>query len=145
MKMVDYTGKLNQHADYLNMLRVLKQKCTYLEYVLLSDDDSFVEKYREQIVSVKGKNKWWGTKSSGKSDVYRLRAVPDMFRDLRKHETFCIFKGTEMGDVAVETSFGWNDIAFFDDRGELPLLYTTTHEGEVMVRDDLHREVSAVH
>ena len=40
------------------------------------------------------------------------------------------------GDVVEETDFGMNDIAFFDDK-DLPLLFTTTHEGYIMIRDDL--------
>ena len=37
-----------------------------------------------------------------------------------------------------DTDFGINDIAFFDDK-ELPLLFTTTHEGYITIRDDLFK------
>ncbi|MGN0142290.1 MAG: hypothetical protein ACI4AD_08670 [Roseburia sp.] len=39
-------------------------------------------------------------------------------------------------DIAVSTDFGINDIAFFDD-DEMPLLFTTTHEGYITIRNDL--------
>ena len=41
-----------------------------------------------------------------------------------------------VGDYAEITEFGSDDIAFFDDN-EIPLLYTTTHEGFIIIREDL--------
>ena len=49
-----------------------------------------------------------------------------IFKDNR---AFCKYIYTAFEDEA-------NDIAFLDDE-DLPLLYTTTHEGIIMIRDDL--------
>lgn len=32
---IDYSGKLNNHIDYLNMLKLLDKKCNYIEIVLI--------------------------------------------------------------------------------------------------------------
>jgi len=35
MELLDYTGKLNDHNDYLRVINKLKKKCKYIEYVLV--------------------------------------------------------------------------------------------------------------
>lgn len=145
MKLADFTGKLNYHDEYLKVLKLLEKTCKYIEYVLIDEDDTiFVEKFEKFIVSVKKKNTWWGTKSAGESKVVRLRSSKEIFNYMEKFETFCIYVCSDKGDVVERTNFGMNDIAFFDD-GELPLLYTTTHEGEVMVREDVKRLLERKH
>lgn len=137
MKLLDYSGRLNNHGDYVRVLRRLEEKCRWIEYVLVSDDDSFVKHFQNSVVSVTKRNKWWGTKSSQKREVYKIKANPEIFNYLRKLETFCLFyPAGDKGDMAEETSFGYNDISFFDDK-ELPLLFTTTHEGYIFIRNDL--------
>ncbi len=137
MELADYTGKLNSHEDYLNILKHLKQKSKYIEYVLVDEDDTrIVDKFKDLVVSVQPKNKWWGTKSSKKSKVYKLTASKELFQYLQRFETFCKYEVTDMGDVAENTDFGFNDIAFFDEK-DLPLLFTTTHEGYIYIRSDL--------
>jgi len=136
MTLVDYTGKLNNHDDYLHVLKHLEHSCKYLEYVLVDEaDTAFLKQFEHLILTSKQKNKWWGTKSGGKSKWYRLKSSQDVFRYCKQFATFCKYINTDMGDVAIETDFGINDIAFFDDH-ELPLLYTTTHEGYIMIRSD---------
>ena len=137
MELKDYTGKLNSHADYLNILKHLKQKSKYIEYVLVDEDDTrLVDKFKDLIVSVQPKNKWWGTKSSKKSTVYKLTVSKELFQYLQKFETFCKYTVSNTGDISENIDFGFNDIAFFDDK-DLPLLFTTTHEGYIYVRSDL--------
>ncbi len=137
MKLVDYTGKINNHKEYLQVIKQLENKCKYIEYVLVDEDEKeFIERFEDLIISEKLKNKWWGTKSSGKSKVYRLKASKEIFKYLSRFETFCRFVSSDKGDTAEETDFGINDIAFFDDN-EIPLLFTTTHEGYISVREDL--------
>ena len=136
MLLTDYTGKLNDHKDYTEILKRLKNKTKNIEYVLVNDDDTeFTDKFSDHIISVQQKNKWWGTKSSHKYKVCRLKASLEMFDYLKKFETFCKYTVSYNGDVAERTDFGINDIAFFDDN-EIPLLFTTTHEGYISVRDD---------
>ena len=137
MKLIDYSGKLNCHDEYLRVLNMLEKKCKWIEYVLVSDDESFVGHFQNSVVSVTQRNKWWGTKSSQKRQVYKIESVPVIYKYLRKFETFCLLYTTEdKGDVVEETSFGDNDISFFDDNS-LPLLFTTTHEGCIFARSDL--------
>lgn len=138
MKLIDYTGKLNSHQDYSRLLKYLQKKCRYIEYVLVDEEDTaFISAFESLVISSENKNKWYGTKSSRKSPVYRLKAAPEIFERLKKYETFCKYiTGTKNGDIPEITDFGINDIAFFDEK-ELPLLFTTTHEGYITVRDDL--------
>lgn len=70
--------------------------------------------------------------------MYRLESSQEIFKYLRTFETFCKYIFSENGDRVENTHFGINDIAFFDDN-ELPLLFTTTHEGYIMIRKDLLR------
>lgn len=141
MKLMDYTGKLNNRSEYLNVINQLESKCQYIEYVLVDEDDTiFIENFKSLILSSNLKNKWWGTKSSQKNKIYNLKSSKEIFKYLRQFETFCkyISNKANYGDIVENTSFGINDIAFFDDK-ELPLLFTTTHEGYITIREDLFK------
>ncbi len=139
MELVDYTGKLNNHNEYLQIMKHLENKCKYIEYVLVDEDDrEFIERFESLVISIKLKNKWWGTKSSGKSKIYKIKASKELFKYLSQFETFCKYIFSDKGDIAEDTNFGINDIAFFDDK-EIPLLFTTTHEGYITIREDLLR------
>ena len=39
MRLIDYTGKLNNHDDYLAIINKLENNCQYIEYVLINDDE----------------------------------------------------------------------------------------------------------
>ena len=67
MELVDYTGKLNNHNEYLKVIEQLENKCKYIEYALVNEDETkFIENFKSLIISLELKNKWWGTKSSKK-------------------------------------------------------------------------------
>ncbi|MCM1400185.1 MAG: hypothetical protein NC225_11975 [Clostridium sp.] len=137
MMLDDYTGKLNSHIDYLKIIKLLEEKSEYIEYVLVDEDNmEMVDKFKEFIVSVQTKRKWWGTKSAQCRKVYKIKVSKELFRYLQRFETFCKFVISDCRDFSEETDFGINDIAFFD-KNELPLLFTTTHEGYIMIRNDL--------
>lgn len=76
MELKDYTGKLNTHAAYLDAITCLEKKCRYIEYVLIMDDTTFVNRFRQYVIGVQAKNQWWGTQSGMQRPVYRLNAVP---------------------------------------------------------------------
>ena len=58
MKLVDYTGKINSHDEYLEILKKLEKKSQYIEYVLVDETDTkFIEKFTSLIVSMTSKNK----------------------------------------------------------------------------------------
>ncbi len=137
MKLVDYTGKLNNHNEYSKILKQLENKTKFIEYVLVDEEEKeFIKRFENLIIAVNSKNKWWGTKSSGKSKIYKLKATKEIFKYLNQFETFCKYMISNQGDMVEETDFGINDIAFFDDK-EMPLLFTTTHEGYITIREDL--------
>jgi len=139
LKLVDYTGKLNNHNEYLQAVKQLKCKCRYIEYVLVNEDEkSFIKKFEGHIISTELKNKWWGTKSSKKNQVYKIKSSNEIFVYLEQFETFCKYTFSNSYDMVKDTDFGINDIAFFDDK-ELPLLFTTTHESYITIRDDLFK------
>lgn len=141
--MEDYSGKVNRHEDYLELLNQLEKKCIYIEYVSVDDDDTrLTEQFKRSVIAVRPKNKWWGTKSSRRRNVYKIKASRELFQYLRRFETFCKYTVSDMGDLAQTTDFGINDIAFFDER-DLPLLFTTTHEGYITVRKDLLSQLTA--
>ncbi len=137
MKLIDYTGQLNNHNEYLEVIKQLEKKCKNIEYVLVNEDETeLIEKFKNFIISSTSKNKWWGTKSSKKSKIYIIKSSKEIFNYLKRFETFCKYIILNDGDIVEETEFGINDIAFFDDK-EIPLLFTTTHEGYITIRDDL--------
>lgn len=137
MKLIDYTGQLNNHNEYLKVIKQLEKKCKNIEYVLVDEDETkFIDQFKNFIISSRYKNKWWGTKSSKKSKIYIIKSSKEIFNYLKQFETFCKYIILNDGDIVEETQFGINDIAFFDDK-EMPLLFTTTHEGYITIRDDL--------
>jgi len=139
MKLVDYTGKLNNHDEYLQTIKQLENKSKYIEYVLVDEyDTKLIENFERFIISLELKNKWWGTKSSRRNKVYKIKSSNEIFKYLKQFETFCKYTISNGGDVVEDTDFGINDIAFFDDK-DIPLLFTTTHEGYITIRDDLFR------
>ncbi|MDE6208235.1 MAG: hypothetical protein K2M73_01010 [Lachnospiraceae bacterium] len=139
MELVDYTGKLNNHSEYLQVIKQLENKCKYIEYVLVNEYETrFIEKFKSLIILSELKNKWWGTKSSQKNKVYKIKSSKEVFNYLKQFETFCKYTISNDGDIVEDTDFGINDIAFFDDE-DMPLLFTTTHEGYITIRDDLFR------
>ena len=135
--LVDHTGKLNNHNEYLQCIKQLENKCKYIEYVLLNEEElEFIQRFENLIESIELKNKWWGTKSSQKNKVYKVKSSKEIFKYLRKFETFCKYTISNVGDTVEYTDFGINDIAFFDEK-DVPLLFTTTHEGYITIRNDL--------
>ncbi|MDE7264285.1 MAG: hypothetical protein K2N64_06460 [Anaeroplasmataceae bacterium] len=129
--------KLNEHSEYLKILNILEQKTKYIEYVLVDESDTwFINALQEDIYEQKKVNHWWGTKTSQRCCLYKIKASTTLFSILRKFSTFCVMKSGEWGDYTEATDFGINDIAFFDDRTE-PILFTTTHEGYIEIREDI--------
>lgn len=139
MKLLNYTGKLNEKSEYIEVLKLLRKKCKYIEYVIVDKDDKkFIDQFKDQVTSLRVDKTWWGTKTSQKSEIYTITATKEIFVYLRQFETFCKYFNSHNGDYKERTDFGINDIAFFDD-SKTPLLYTTTHEGYIFVREDLFK------
>ena len=49
MKLVDYTGKINSHDEYLEILKKLEKKSQYIEYVLVDETDTKFEASSECV------------------------------------------------------------------------------------------------
>ena len=100
MKLVDYTGKINSHDEYLEILKKLEKKSQYIEYVLVDETDTkFIEKFTSLIVSMTSKNKWWGTKTGGRGrQVYKIKSSKDIFQHLNKFET-CLYKHFALSSI----------------------------------------------
>lgn len=137
--MIDYTGKLNEHEQYLQILDKLKKKTSYIEIVLIDGKktNNLVEKFKDQIISTDAVSEWWATKTSGRNKLVRINSSDELFSYLETFETFCKFyTSSNRGDYSVLTDFGIDDIAFYDILGN-PLLLTTTHEGYIIVNEKL--------
>lgn len=148
MELTDYTGKLNDHESYLDILNRIDKKCEYIEVVILDEKESndLIEKFRNDIISVKKVKEWWGTEVVSLEPcnyLYRLKYSKKLYNYLSKFETFCKYfeygttkKSLEYGDYREITDFGMDDIAFYDQNGNY-LLWTTTHEGYILVNDKI--------
>lgn len=141
MKLLDYTGKLNNHDEYLKILEKLKDKSKYIEIVVIfeKENNELVDTFKNDIIFSKKVFKWWGTESSAVNNLYRIKASNELFDYLTKFETFCKYLVADNKyyyDRQITTDFGEDDIAFFDDN-DIPLLFTTTHESYIYIREDL--------
>lgn len=136
---IDYSGKLNNHIDYLNMLKLLDKKCNYIEIVLIDgkETNDLVNQFQSDILNISKVNSWCGNMTNGYNKKIKINYSNELFKYLKTKETFCKFATLpEKGDVVNFTDFGLDDIAFFDE-STFPLLFTTTHEGYIYVRDDI--------
>lgn len=130
---MDYTGLLNEHDKYLNVLDKLEKKTDYIEIVLIDgkDTNEFVDYFNDDIFKVDYVSSWWGTEIVGKNKLVRIKSSKNLFGRLREYETFCKCYESLNGDYNEITNFGYDDIAFYDKDNNI-LLCTTTHEGFIM-------------
>lgn len=146
MKLIDYTGKLNDHEKYIKIIDKLQKECKYVEVVILDERDSneLINKFKKDIILSKKVSKWFGTETSQVNNLYRIKATIELFKYLKKYETFCKYFSLEevennenfKEDYFEITDFGIDDIAFYDENDEY-LLYTTTHEGFITISDKI--------
>jgi hypothetical protein len=137
MDYVDIAGKINEHEDYVTLLNIIEEKCLYLEIVPICDnkENELVKMFKEDLISESQVSTWWGTNMQGETSLYKVAASPQLFLKLKQYETF--FKFYYENNVGlIETDFGQDDIAFFDDK-EDPLLFMTPHEGYISLRRDI--------
>lgn len=139
MDIIDYTGKLNNHQEYVNALDNLETKCEYIKIVIIDGrkSNTLIDKFRADILEIKKVSKWWGTEIKGSNYLYKIKSSKEIFEYLRCYETFCKYyeygsneESLIKGDYAEITDFGLDDIAFYDNNNDC-LLCTTTHEGYI--------------
>jgi len=143
--MIDYTGKLNKNAKYIKILNALELKTEYIEVVLIDEKETndLVEKFKNDIVSTEIVSEWWGTKTVARNKLIKIKASKELFDYLKQFETFCKYyeygstiKSFLRGDYSKITDFGYDDIAFYDEKEQI-LLCTTTHEGYITIDEKL--------
>ena len=131
---VNYEGKLNDHKDYIKMLNILEKEC---DFIGIDSEHEIVIKFKDDIIKIEKSNTWWGIETSFIATLYYIKSSKKLFECLNKYETFCKYiVDFEHGDYVEETSFGVNDIAFFDKDYNL-LLRTNTHEGFIFVNQSI--------
>lgn len=145
--MVDYTGNLNSHDEYLKILDKLENKTIYVEVVLIDGKkkNKLIDKFKNDVIESRKVNEWWGTTIKANNNLYKIKASNELFNYLRNFDTFTKYykygtnqKSLRIGDYSEITDFGLDDIAFFDKNDEC-LLCTTTHEGYIMINNNLTR------
>jgi len=145
MSIIDYTGKLNNHEEYIKILNKVEPRCKYIEIVVIDErkTNELVDKFKNDIKQHKKVTKWWGTETKISNNLYRIKATKEFFSYLTKFETFCKYfeygstKETLIkGDYSEITNFGYDDIAFYDENDDY-ILFTTTHEGNVAINDKI--------
>ena len=145
MDIVDYTGKLNNHETYINVLNKIEPKCKYIEIVVVwgRKSNELVDKFSEDILTVNKVSKWWGTETRRTNYLYRINYSKELFEYMRQFETFCKYheygsnkESLRRGDYSETTNFGIDDIAFYD-KDDNYLLYTTTHEGYISINNQI--------
>ena len=141
MELYDYTGKLNNHDEYLKVLKLLQLKTKYIEVVILDGKKSnkLIDEFKDEIIISETVSKWWGTITKRKNNLYRIKSSNRLFEYLSDFETFCkYYEANEVNqyDCSEITDFGIDDIAFYDGNDNL-LLCTTTHEGFILINKDL--------
>ena len=137
--MRDYTGNLNKHSKYIKILDALALKTKYIEIVLIDEKETndLVEKFKKDILSMNIVSEWWGTKTVAKNKLIKIKASKELFEYLKQFETFCKYYVSFIrGDHSEITDFGYDDIAFYDEKDEI-LLCTTTHEGYISISDEI--------
>lgn len=141
--MIDYTGKLNNHKQYIDILNKLNPHCKYIEIVIIDGRKSnkLIEKFTDDILEVKKVSKWWGTETKGSNYLYKINFSEELFEYLKQFETFCKYyeygsnnESLIRGDYSEITDFGLDDIAFYNENNEC-LLCTTTHEGYIAINN----------
>jgi len=145
MNIIDYTGKLNNHEEYIKILEKIEVKCKYIEVVIIDKRKSneLVDKFSSDILEHKKVSEWWGTKTNAANNLYKIKASKELFDYLTQYETFCKYyeygttpKSLSRGDYSEITDFGYDDIAFYDEKDEI-LLCTTTNEGYISVSEKI--------
>lgn len=143
--MIDYTGKLNEHEKYINILKKIEVKCKYIEIVIIDGRKSneLVDKFSNEILNTKKVSKWWGTSTRASNYLYKIKATKELFDYLSKYDTFCKYyeygsneESLTRGDYSEITNFGYDDIAFYDENNNC-ILCTTTHEGYISINDEI--------
>lgn len=141
MDIIDYTGKLNNHKEYINVLNRIEKECKYVEVVVIDrrKSNELIDKFSDDILNIKKVSKWWGTATRGSNYLYRIKSSKEIFEYLRNFETFCKYyeygsnnESLRRGDYSEITDFGLDDIAFYDKDNNC-LLCTTTHEGYIAI------------
>ena len=75
--LIDYTGKMNNHNDYLKVLNILEAKTKYIEVVVLYNNhqNNLVENFKNDIILNKKVEVWWMSIHPSDNTLYRIKAT----------------------------------------------------------------------
>ena len=138
---IDYEGKLNNHDDYLRMLNIIEDKCSFIG---IAGENEIVEIFKKDIIKIEESSSWWTEETSYVEKLYYIKSSKELFDQLRKYETFCktVLRKNKYFNIdnleVDETDFGSSDIAFFDKDYNI-LLATVTHEGFIHVSSEIDK------
>lgn len=124
---------LKSRSQYLDILNTIRNDTAKIIIVQIDGEDKkdpIVNKAKEMMTLEKQEIvcKWFGTIAPGRAAVrYTFLKKREFFDYLSSFESFFIVLSEKPYRVK-KTDFGFDDIAFSDNNGEL-LLFTTTHEG----------------
>ena len=130
-----------QYIDILNKIRKATAKIIIVQINGFVKDDPIVETAKQMMILEKQEivDRWFGTIAPGRKAVqYTFQKKRAYFGYLSDFESFFIVESENPYEVA-ETDFGFDDIAFIDQNGEM-LFYTTTHEGYAYINEQLMSE-----
>ena len=135
--------EIRDYDDYLDLLKAVKPFTKFIaiiqidgydpndEVVLAADD--YMESAGRYMTS-----DWPGTKTRGnRAQVHMYRASHEFFKWLEAGDAFFYNSEDEWGcDIVEKTEFGFDDIVFMDQNQDV-LMYTTTHEGDICILEEL--------
>ena len=135
--------EIRDYDDYLDYLKAVKPFTRYIAIIQVDgyDPDDEVMLAADAHMESAGRymtSSWPGTETHGnRAQVHMYRASHGFFRWLQDGDAF--FYNSEDkwgGDFVEKTDFGFDDIVFMDQNQDI-LMYTTTHEGDIYILEDL--------
>jgi len=135
--------EIRDHDEYVELLGAVRPFTRYIAIVQIDgyDPDDEVVLEADACMESAGRyntNNWPGTKTSGmRAQVHMYKANHKFFKFLAEFESFFFNVRDEWGcDVVERTDFGFDDIIFMDENRDV-MMYTTTHEGEIYILEEL--------
>jgi len=131
------------YDDYLDLLKAVEPFTRYIAVVQIDgyDPEDEVMLTADDLMESAGRYKtgnWPGTRTRGnRAQIHMYRSNHQFFNWLREGDAFFYNGEDEWGCSIVErTDFGTDDIVFMDKNQDI-LMYTTTHEGDIYILEDL--------
>lgn len=145
MKGEEFCGRveIRDHAEYVELLDAVRPFTHYIALVQVDgyDPDDIIMQEADAVMESVGRyktNNWPGTRTRGmRAQLHMYKASRAFFDWLKEGEAFFYNYEDEYGcDCVEQTDFGFDDIIFLDKEQEV-MMYTTTHEGDIFINEEL--------